>query len=104
MKKKISRAFSGKGHPNWKGGKSLEPYGVEFNNNLKENIRKRDNYMCQECNYLQEDLSRKLSVHHIDYDKTNNKIENLISLCGSCHAQTNFGREEWSNYFIQKIL
>ncbi|MCK4500255.1 HNH endonuclease [Candidatus Babeliales bacterium] len=96
---------TGKLASNWQGGKSFEPYGLEFNETLKEQIRERDNYRCQECFRHQDELFTKsgkrykLMIHHIDYDKQNNKPENLISLCRNCHLQTNFQREDWTNYF-----
>lgn len=101
----------GKGNPfkekekniSWNGGTSFEPYGLEFNTELKLLIRKRDNFTCQECNQTEEQLGHKLSVHHIDYDKKNNNPENLITLCKSCHSQTNFDRNDWVNYFQEKI-
>ena len=40
-----------------------------------------------------------LYVHHIDYDKKNLDMNNLISLCNSCHTKTNYNREYWINYF-----
>jgi len=96
---------SGKRHYNWMGGKSFEPYGAEFNERLKEQIRKRDSCRCQECFRHQNELytksgrKYKLTIHHIDYDKKNNNPENLISLCMNCHFQTNFTREDWTEYF-----
>lgn len=90
-------------HPNWLGGKSFESYGMEFNNKLKKRIRERDNYTCQECGILENELGYKLACHHIDYDKKNNSIDNLISLCKSCHAQTNWNRKDWTKYFNNKI-
>lgn len=93
----------GKSHHGWQGGISFEPYGIEFNEELKEEIRKRDNYICQECKYTQEQLGYKLPVHHIDYDKKNNKKENLISLCRPCHGQTNYDRDDWAKYFNMKV-
>ena len=93
----------------WKGGKSFEPYGLEFDDKLKEYIRKRDNYRCQECFRHQDELytksgrKYKLMVHHIDYDKTNNRENNLVSLCRNCHIQTNFSREDWMRYFNNQI-
>lgn len=93
---------SGSKHPNWKGGKSFEPYFPEFNYAFKKEIRKRDKYTCQECEYTEERLGYKLTVHHIDYDKVNNSRDNLICLCRSCHSQTNYGREDWTNYFLDK--
>ena len=98
-----SEYHTGSLNGNWQGGKSFEPYGLEFNNGLREQIRKRDNFICQECGKIEEVLGCKLDVHHIDYDKTNNKPENLICLCKSCHAKTGFNREDWINYF-KKIM
>lgn len=92
-------------HPNWRGGTSFEPYGIGFNKQLKEQIRKRDNHRCQQCFRREDELRTKknnpykLIIHHIDYDKQNNDPENLISLCATCHGQTNFEREDWTNYF-----
>jgi hypothetical protein len=90
---------SGENHWNWQDGKSFEPYGIEFNDELKERIRKRDGYTCQECGKTQKELDRKLDVHHIDYDKQNNNEDNLISLCSSCHMKTNYNREDWIEHF-----
>ncbi len=107
---KMSNTVKGKNikgdrHPQWQGGISFEPYGIEFNEKLRAQIRGRDNYRCQECFRHQDELYYKngnkysLLVHHIDYDKKNNDESNLISLCNSCHSQTNFSREDWTNYF-----
>lgn len=53
-KKKITKTlqgkYIGKNASNWRGGKSFEDYGIEFNNHLKRKIRKRDNYKCRKCN------------------------------------------------------
>ena len=88
---------------NWQGGKSFEPYGVDFNNNKKELVRSRDNHKCQECGVPEMECNNKLSVHHIDYDKQNNDPINLISLCHSCHMKTNINREYWKLYFKEKL-
>lgn len=87
---------------NWQGGLSFEPYSEKFNDSLKERIRKRDGYICQECHQPQEELGYKLHIHHIDYDKKNCEDKNLISLCRSCHTQTNFTRDDWTRYYQQK--
>lgn len=93
----------GENHWNWQDGKSFEPYGIEFNKELKENVRKRDNYTCQECGMTEDELGYTLSCHHIDYDKKNNSEDNLISLCNSCHLQTNFNRDDWTRYYNHKM-
>jgi len=43
--------------------------------------------MCEECGKLSEEQPKKMSVHHIDNDVTNNDAENLKLLCNSCHAK-----------------
>jgi hypothetical protein len=78
----------------WQGGKFKDSYPEEFNNYLKELIRERDG-VCQLCMGLDE--NKELAVHHIDYDKENNSLNNLISLCNSCHAKTHTNRIFWIN-------
>lgn len=99
----------GENHPYFKGWKSREPYGEEFSPELREQIRQRDNYRCQQCFRHQDELrtktnrKRKLIVHHIDFNKQNNNPNNLISLCINCHMQTNYNRENWTKYFNEKL-
>lgn len=88
---------NGKNNPAWNGGTAYEPYGKEFNDELKEKIRKRDNYICQLCGIMQN--GRAHPIHHIDYNKKNNHEFNLITLCHSCHNKTNSHREYWKNHF-----
>jgi len=87
--------------PNWRGGISYEPYGSDFDEELKESIRKRDEYTCQLCGKIQED--EKLSIHHIDYNKKNIHRMNLISLCRACHVRTNGDRDIWIDLFRDLI-
>jgi len=86
-------------NPAWRGGVTWEEYSREWQGCLKEAIRKRDDYQCQECNLPQTNFKYNLSVHHIDYNKKNCDPENLIALCHSCHSKTNFKREYWQNRF-----
>ena len=99
----LSERFKGENNPNWNNGVSFEPYGIDFNKELKEFIKQRDNYACQclDCEYL----SDKLSIHHIDFNKKNNSLENLITLCINCHVKTNgkTKRNFWMHYY-QNIL
>ncbi|HJX49864.1 MAG TPA: hypothetical protein VJ438_00195, partial [Candidatus Nanoarchaeia archaeon] len=50
-----------------------------------------------------EKLKESLNIHHINYDKTCNINENLISLCRKCHALTCFNREYWIKIFQDKL-
>jgi len=91
----------GENASSWKGGLSFIIYPKEFNYYLKNKIRKRDNYQCQLCSLTQEEHKKlykvALCIHHIDYDKTNNKENNLITLCSKCHQKTNKDRIFWKN-------
>ena len=89
--------FSKEKNWNWKSGISYEPYGFEFNEELKKLIRKRDNSKCQICGKYGKD------VHHIDYNKKNNDPKNLITLCHKCHSKTGHNRKIWLHYFKEML-
>jgi 5-methylcytosine-specific restriction endonuclease McrA len=99
LKKRIGEKAS-----QWLGGKSFEPYTPAFNKELKESIRKRDEWRCQKCGVPQVECTKKLTVHHIDYNKANTIPTNLISLCVGCNAKVNSNREYWTKYFQIKLL
>ena len=98
---------SGKNNGCWQGGKSFEPYTLEFTKKLKEQIRQRDNYTCQNCGMTEEEhiivRGQVLHVHHIDYDKQNCKEDNLITLCHYCNTRANYNRNYWQSFYINKI-
>ena len=85
-------------------GMGYEPYPLEFNDSLKELIRKRDNYICQNCNITEEkhlsSHGQVLHIHHIDYCKHNCKKSNLITLCYKCNMKANKNRDYWYAYFV----
>jgi DNA-directed RNA polymerase subunit RPC12/RpoP len=88
---------------NWIGGISFEPYPLGWNKTFKEQIRNRDGYKCQICGVHEVDCFRKLDVHHINYNKKDLSLKNLVSLCQRCHAKTNYGRPFWLGYFDKKL-
>jgi len=87
------------GNPNWLGGKSFEPYGLDFNQKFRDEIKKRDNHACTLCGISKEKLKRELSIHHIDYNKELSIPANCISLCQKCHSLTNTNRDYWKTFF-----
>lgn len=101
-------AALGNKNPNWKGGLSFLPYASGFNKITKTLVRERDNYICQRCGKTEsEELQqyrRKLSIHHIDYDKLNCNVVNLIALCDRCNSLVNTDRARWTQYFQEKIV
>jgi len=99
---KMSKNMLGSNNHFWQGGIADYPYPDEWTEILRDSIRQRDNYICQECGIHQDELNKKLDVHHIDYDKNNLDPKNLISLCRGCHIKTNYNREYWIEHFNQK--
>jgi hypothetical protein len=97
------KTIKGKNHPCYINGRSNEPYPLEFNQTLREYVRKRDNYKCQKCGITKEEHIKKynktLEIHHIDYYKYNCKENNLITCCLSCNIKANFNRDYWFAYF-----
>ena len=101
-RKKQSEAHKGEKHYNWQNGVSKLPYAFDFTDELKQSVKERDFHICQEPNCME---VNDLVTHHIDYNKQNSSIDNLISLCRKHHSKTNGknNREYWTNYY-QEIL
>lgn len=93
---KISLGVSGSRNCHWVDGRSRHKqgaadYNFEFTDVLKTTIKKRDSYRCRACNGDGSQYKMGLHVHHIDLDKTNNSIDNLVTLCASCHTRCHAG-------------
>ncbi len=74
--------YTGPNHPNWKGGENSYRDLI-----IRSNVKKR----CLRCAI--KDI-RLLSVHHIDENRHNNKLENLAWLCYNCHFLIHKDKEE----------
>lgn len=76
--------------------KSLEyNHMVNFGGN-RDKVLKRDNYRCVDCGMTIEEhkkeFGRDITIHHIDgrgrySKKKNNSIDNLQTLCLTCHGK-----------------
>lgn len=72
----------------------------------REEIKKRDKFLCQNC--LSNGILnfKKLEVHHIDSISTNwnSRLDenNLITLCSSCHKIAEIG--EIKKTFLQDLI
>lgn len=95
--------FLGEKSPLWQGGKNNHKYGSGWTKTLKQIILRRDNYKCRLCGTPQEECIKSLIVHHINYQKKNHFHSNLVTLCRICHNKTNYNRDYWKNYFINKM-
>ncbi len=104
-RKKVSASHQGIKLEEWTHFTSFEPYGPEFNDTIKKKIRKRYNYICQLCGdkIIKQKLRKFLCIHHIDFNKKNNSEENLTPLCNFCNTSVNKSREEWTDYFQNRI-
>ena len=87
-------------NPNWQGGKSFEKYPKDFSL-IKDIILE----IYDNCDYISGlpqlicNPYRSLSIHHIDYDKMNNDVTNLIPLSDRNHTMTNYRRPFWERLF-----
>ena len=74
---------------------------------IRELVRMRDNYTCQECKKVWEIGQRRFDVHHLDekydgmghsiptgYDRNN--LNKLITLCHKCHFNLDTTRKRLS--------
>lgn len=95
-----SLSVEGEDNPWYKDGNSYREYGDEWDE-IRTNIRERDDYICQQCNISQREhlqlFDMRLDVHHITplskfdtIDKANSP-DNLVTLCRSCHRKIETG-------------
>jgi len=80
-----SERWLGDNNPGWREGASRDSHPPEFSEALKQSVRGRDAFMCVLCG--EEQAGEALCVHHIDGNKQNNAMANLISLHRSCHIK-----------------
>lgn len=101
------KAFKGENSHLWKGGTGFGKYCPKWTENLRERVRTLFGRKCQICGKPEsENFGRKLSVHHVTYDKNaccNNKIAMFIPLCVSCHTKTNKNRKYWENVLFSYL-
>lgn len=96
----LSDAFTGDGHPNWRGGGN-EDYGTGWGE-VRERALERDGYTCVLCGKTNEEMGRNPDVHHIVPVRTfvespvltkrdAHTLDNVVSLCIPCHRRAEFG-------------
>ena len=64
--------------------KAIYMHKKEFKK-LRERLLKQNNYRCSECRKYKDNWY--LVIHHKDHNWRNNKINNLVVLCRSCHQK-----------------
>ena len=100
----IRGSCAGSNNAAWKGGIAKWSYNSSWKRTCHQ-IRKRDSYTCQLCDTRFPKTSKRLHVHHIDSDKTNDSPDNLICLCSKCHHPlTGKAAEDAAAYLRQIVL
>lgn len=95
-----SLSVEGEENPWYKHGNSYQEYGEDWDE-IRKDIRRRDEYTCQNCGIKQREhlhmFDIRLDVHHItplsefdDIDRAN-EYDNLATLCRSCHRMVEHG-------------
>ncbi|WP_424001579.1 HNH endonuclease [Haloarcula salina] len=96
----LSEAFTGDGHPNWRGG-GVGDYGPGWKA-VRERALERDGHACVLCGTDADDLGRNPDVHHILpvrlfaavpalTVRDAHTMDNVVSLCPGCHRRAEFG-------------
>jgi hypothetical protein len=77
-----------------------------FNNKLRESVRIRDSFICQNCGMTQKEhllkIKKKLTCHHIHYLKSD-CYPDLITLCNRCNTKANTNRSQWESFYMNKL-
>ena len=74
---------------------NINGYPKEFYQ-VRVRILERDKYVCQACG----SEKKRMTVHHRDENKHNNRLENLITLCPSCHMSHHKRRDKTKSAFL----
>jgi endogenous inhibitor of DNA gyrase (YacG/DUF329 family) len=98
----LQAKYTGEGNPVWRGGR-VDNYGPNWQAQ-RERALERDGYTCQDCGTHADEMERSPDVHHKkrlgwfkeEYDapewyERGNQVDNLVTLCPSCHM-----KREWS--------
>lgn len=91
---KDSGHMAGPNSPRWKGDRAMHRrnYGDDWQG-VRKAVLEKDGYRCVACRASEEDTNREMDVHHIipvmefETPARANEMENLVSLCRSCHMK-----------------
>lgn len=111
-KDKIGRAFAGRLHPNWQGGKSLlnnASYRGQNWAKQRERAIRRDGGICADCGVTRDECREKFGrdmdvdhivpFHNFGNSRKANRLGNLLSRCASCHRKA-----EAKRHGVQMVL
>ena len=66
---------------------------------LRLQALERDKWTCGDCGRR----GARFECHHVNFDPADNRLENLVILCRSCHQLRHYrpvpaGRADWDHY------
>jgi len=105
-----SKRMIGRNNPNYKRGytNTKRSSTTGLFNALRVLALKRDNYTCAVCGREDKDLNKKdgdwLVVHHCDHNPFNNRLDNYITLCQSCHMVHHKSNETPYPWFEEEAM
>jgi endogenous inhibitor of DNA gyrase (YacG/DUF329 family) len=73
--------------------KEIQPahYGTaDKTKKYREKFIKQNRLICTRCGY--KEFTCSVQIHHIDKDRNNDNIDNLVSLCANCHLALHFNK------------
>jgi 5-methylcytosine-specific restriction endonuclease McrA len=87
-----SEAMRKRDNPNWHGGVDQRRYSGTNQKSLREArilVLQRDDHQCLLCK-----AESRLQVHHLNEVNIDNRIENLATVCKSCHSSLHFSESK----------
>lgn len=105
----FQKTRTGENNSNWRGGTFISDYCKLFNEPLKDAVRNYFVNVCFKCGRtISENKGRKMSVHHINYQKDcgcdNTQFCVYVPLCMKCHGESNGNRWYWYSHFMRELL
>lgn len=86
-----NKFFSGSRHLLWKGGHNTYRHKL---------LRKDVPRVCNRCGLKDKKI---LAAHHLDHDRKNSSVDNLVWLCHNCHALVHRDRVEEQKFMATLV-
>lgn len=90
----------GEKNPRWSGGPGVHGrHSSNFRHKISHEIMQRDGQKCKMCGKRSD-----LIVHHIDKNKQNDTVTNLITLCRPCHTKVHITKNKVYEHRLLTLL
>lgn len=100
-----SEYISGTNNPRYIDGGGTSRYSKEFRD-VAILVRNRHGHQCVLCQRSRIENGQELDVHHINYDKQDNRPGNLVALCRWCHGKMHGSpeqRHQWKEFWLDVL-